>query len=198
MEKVLWLTGCWRWQVCCSPSWISFLLLLLSFLYGMFIISISLQSRTPQAKLVCYECNFRAVRLYCLWVEEEFSNESSFMTIRAHSISLFLIFRNRNEYIYGSVSKLIKTRCYWWMSLTNRCHSNDREEQTGAGQAPGGARERDNSEGPDSLIVLQPPGPAAPPEPHRHTSKSSEEVLSWMGSSEKTSIHCFALSAVDM
>lgn len=82
------------------------------FLYRMFIISISLQSRTPQAKLVCYECNLRAVRLYCLWVEEKFSNESSFMTIRAHSISLLLIFRHRNEYIYGSVSKLIRTRCY--------------------------------------------------------------------------------------
>lgn len=52
------------------------------------------------------------------------------------------------------------------MSLKNRSHSKDREEQTGVGQASGGAREGDNSEGPDSLSVLQPPGSRVPPEPH--------------------------------
>lgn len=59
------------------------------------------------------------------------------------------------------------------MSLTHRCHSKDREEQAGAGQASGGARERDNGEGPDSFTVVQPPGTAVPPEPHRHPSKCS-------------------------
>lgn len=52
------------------------------------------------------------------------------------------------------------------MSLTNRRHSKDREEQTGVGQTAGGAREGNHSEGSDGLSVLQPPGAAVPPEPH--------------------------------
>lgn len=57
------------------------------------------------------------------------------------------------------------------VSLTNRCDSEDGEEQTGAGQAAGGAREGDNRKGPDSVFVLQPRGAAVPPEPHWHPGK---------------------------
>lgn len=56
-----------------------------------------------------------------------------------------------------------------------RCHNKDGEEQTGVGQAPGGARERNHGEGPDCLAFLHTRGRAAPPEPHRHASKSLSE-----------------------
>ena len=85
------------------------------------------------------------------------------------------------------------------MSLKNRGHREDWQEQTGAGQAPGGAREGDHSEGPDGLVDLQPPGAAVPPEPHRHTGRSSagwgvgeERVVSWQ------TLHLEAVGSVDL
>lgn len=52
------------------------------------------------------------------------------------------------------------------MAVITRRYSKDRQEQTGAGQTPGGARERHNREGSDGLFVLHTPRPTAPPEPH--------------------------------
>ena len=49
------------------------------------------------------------------------------------------------------------------ISSSNRCNSNNGEEQAGVGQAPGGAGEGDHGEGPDGLSVLHPPGTSVSP-----------------------------------